>query len=267
MSKSPSFFIVGAPKCGTSSLYRYLEQHPDIFLPVIKEPNYFAKDLGILTYPEINSIASYLELYQTAEDKAICGDASQFHLYSQVAPKAIYDFCPEAKIIIMLREPAAMVNSLHAQYLSTGDEDNSRLHEVLALESKRLQGECIPPRSLFPKCMAYQSVASYAQQVKRYFEIFPENSIKIILLDELVADVHKVYLDTLEFLGVEIASVPLLQPYNAARASKQMPEQLKHHLRSEFEEEVSELESLIGRDLSSWKNAANSSSNLLWANR
>jgi len=99
----PNFFIVGAPKCGTTSMTEYLKQHPDIFIPEEKEPHYFGSDLE---YPRITKTeAQYLRLFSEAQDERRLGEASVWYLFSQRAAQEIYEFNPLSRIIIMLRTP------------------------------------------------------------------------------------------------------------------------------------------------------------------
>src|ERR1700721_383119 len=105
----PNFFIVGAPKSGTSSLYHYLKEHPDVSIPK-RVIYYFCYDLTFRTPPLPENI--YLDYYAGSGNKKAIGDASVFYLLSPGAAKKIHDFNPEAKIIIMLRNPLQMVYSL-----------------------------------------------------------------------------------------------------------------------------------------------------------
>src|SRR5580698_1501830 len=102
----PNFFIVGAPKSGTTSLYDYLKEHPQVFLPK-KELYYFCYDLTFRTPPISENI--YLKYYTDANNQKAVGDASVYYLLSPGAAKKIKDFNPEAKIIVMLRNPIQMV--------------------------------------------------------------------------------------------------------------------------------------------------------------
>src|SRR3954468_1950993 len=113
---SPSFFIVGAPKCGTTSLNDYLRQHPRIFIPERKELHYFGSDLTFLK-TQRPTREEYLAHFAAAQPQQIAGEASVWYLYSQLAAREIHDFCREAKFIIMLRNPVDMMHSLHSQYL------------------------------------------------------------------------------------------------------------------------------------------------------
>ncbi len=121
MDVKPNFFIVGAPRCGTTALYSYLRQHPDVFLPDYKEPHFFNTDMN--SGGAIRDDAEYLALFASARDQARIGEASVYYLSSQAAPERIKSFCPTAKIVVMLRNPVDAVDALHAHQVAAWLED------------------------------------------------------------------------------------------------------------------------------------------------
>jgi len=118
--RKPDFFIVGAPKCGTTALYRFLSQHPEIFLPKVKEVHFFGSDLYLPGY--VPDTEKYLRLFANARDETRVGEASVWYLYSKVSAAEIKHFAPEASILIMLRNPVDMIHSLHSQLQYVGVE-------------------------------------------------------------------------------------------------------------------------------------------------
>jgi hypothetical protein len=247
--------VVGAPKCGTTSIYEHLRGHPEIFMPQIKEPNFFAEDLEIRSYPEIDSLEEYLALFEDGASAAIRGEASQFYLYSRSAASRIKHFNPAARIVILLREPVSMMRSLHSQYLSTADEDVSDFGAAIALEEERRAGRSLPVNTMFPRCMAYLDVATFSLQVERYFEFFERDAVRVILLDDLRQDTPGVYRNLVEFLGVTRAFEPDFTPRNVGGDLGPLDPGLDATLRAHFAPEIDRLEALIGRDLSAWKTA------------
>ena len=114
--RRPNFFIVGAPKCGTTALYEYLKTHPNIFLSTPKEPDFFCKDIPEHFENFPNTFEDYLSLFQSANDNHVAvGEATALYLYSRVAIKDIYQLYPDAKIIVLVRSPIDMAQSLHSQ--------------------------------------------------------------------------------------------------------------------------------------------------------
>lgn len=199
--RKPDFFIVGAPKSGTTALYRYLRPHPDIFMPSSKELHYFGSDLDI-RFGATRKEDDYLAHFRQAKDEKRVGEASVWYLYSQKAAAEIYTFCPAARIIIMLRNPVDMLYSQHSQFLYNGNEDIVDFAEALAAESDRKQGRRIPPETHFTAALFYRETAEYAEQVKRYFDIFDPDQVRIILFDDFRTDTAGVYRQTLQFLDV-----------------------------------------------------------------
>lgn len=199
---APSFFIVGAPKCGTTSLNDYLRQHPGLFIPERKELHYFGSDLQF-TKSVRPTREEYLAHFSPAQPGQISGEASVWYLFSQLAAKEIHDFCPTAKIIIMLRSPADMMYSLHSQYLFESNEDLADFAAALAAEEERSQGRRLPPGSNYREGLLYRRVARFAEQVSRYLDIFPCEQVHIIDFDDFSRDTPRVFAEVLQFLGVD----------------------------------------------------------------
>ena len=166
-SRKPDFFIVGAPKCGTTSLHIYLRQHPDIFMPAEKEHNHFATDLLSATDPYCNR-DQYLKLFVEAQNEKRVGESSVFHLYSKVAAKNIFAFDSTARIIIMLRDPLSWIASYHSQMVYNGDEVIADLGDALVAEAGRRCGKNIPTKLRFSERLLYRDVVRFVDQVARY---------------------------------------------------------------------------------------------------
>ncbi len=197
----PSFFIVGAPKCGTTAMYEYLRVHPKIFMPE-KEVYFFCKDL---TFREPRpSMSYYLSLFADADPGLLCGEASIWYLYSKTAALELKQFNPDAKIIIMLRNPIQMLYSLHSQLFYGGSENIPVFEDALEAEPQRRKGELIPPLIGGPhQALYYSEVAKYAQQVARYINVFGKEQVRVIVYDDFAKDSALVYRQTLQFLGLD----------------------------------------------------------------
>src|SRR4026207_705955 len=116
----PNFFIVGAPKSGTTSLYFYLKSHPQVFLPRRKELLFFCDDLHF-TYPILNE-QQFLDYYREVKDKQAAGEVSVWNLYSKKAAQNIFHFNPDSGIIAILRHPVDMLYALHSNYVFNNNE-------------------------------------------------------------------------------------------------------------------------------------------------
>ncbi|MEH6588769.1 MAG: sulfotransferase [Halioglobus sp.] len=199
--KIPNLFLVGAPKCGTTSLYRYLRQHPEIYMSGIKEPHFFGSDLGSDKY--IRNEKEYLSLFSSRQDERIVGEASVYYLYSEQAAREIHAFNQASRIIIMLRNPVDMICSLHSQAVSSGNEDIIDFSDALDAEGDRRLQRRIPDIADFPQGLLYSDIASYPQQVIRYLERFGDRQVHVILFEDFVDSPARIFRETLEFLSLE----------------------------------------------------------------
>jgi hypothetical protein len=209
----PTVFIVGAPRCGTTSLAAYLGAHPRLFLSDPKEPHHFGADLDIRRRPYADR-RKYLDLFERAASDQQAGEASVLYLYSQTAPREIQEASPSARIIIMLRDPIDMVRSLHAHNLLIGYEDIPDLGDALAAEPERRQGRRLSSTCLVPTALEYSRLGRYAEHVRRYQEVFGGERVKCILFDDLKRDPEKTYRETLAFLGLEAGTMPDFKVHN-----------------------------------------------------
>lgn len=198
----PNFFLVGAPRCGTTSMYTYLKQHPQIYLSVLKEPHFFSTDLTSPPQAVVDEDL-YLSLFAGVEDEICVGEGSVWYLESHRAPEAIRDASPAARILIMLRQPVDMAFSLHGLYNRTGNEDILDFDGALAAQESRASGERIPPTAYFPEGLQYESVTQYSAKVERYFNHFGRDRVQVVIFEEMVADPARIYRQILKFLGVD----------------------------------------------------------------
>jgi hypothetical protein len=206
----PDFFIVGAPKCGTTAMYRWLAAHPEVFVPV-KEIHYFGSDLAHRRPPVSEERYRALFADAVAAHRAV-GDVAVWYLMSESAVDEIHAFNPDARIIVMLRRPDDMLYSLHSQLLYSGEEDLLDFGAALDAESERAHGRSIPEsthRGLEApptECLLYSRVASFADQVERYQQRFEH--VHVVLHDDIKADAAGAYRGVLDFLGVEPSFEP-----------------------------------------------------------
>jgi hypothetical protein len=219
--KRPEFFIVGAFKAGTTALYEYLRAHPQIFMSVPKEPMYFGSDLTPryrrMTEPE------YLALFKDVHADQRAGEASPWYLYSSAAPAEIKAFEPAARIVIMLRNPVDVMYSQHSQLVFNQREDLTDFAAALEAEPDRIAGRRIPADAIRPEALFYRKSVRFAEQVRRYLDVFGRDEIHFVVFDDLVADAAGVYRATLEFLDVD-PNVPLdptvYNPNRTARSGR-----------------------------------------------
>jgi hypothetical protein len=197
----PNFFIVGAPKGGTTALNQYLSSHSDVFIST-KEMHHFGSDLKFGPQFYRRDLKAYLAEFEGWDGQTRVGETSVWYLYSQRAAAEIKAFNPEARIIIMLREPVATLYSLYHQFSCDGNEHLRTFEEALAAEDDRRAGRRIARQSYFPQGLVYRSITRYTDQVKRFFDAFGRERVHVIIYDDFAADTPGVYRKTLDFLGV-----------------------------------------------------------------
>lgn len=200
-------------------MYEYLKAHPDIFMPLPKEPHYFGSDLVGRRIPKTE--AQYLKLFAKAREETRLGEASVWYLYSKRAAQEIYQFNPSSRIIIMLRNPIDMIYSLHAEFLYTANEDIADFELALHAEEDRRNGRRIPWLARFPQGLLYAEVARYSEQVRRYIDVFGREHLHIVMFDELERDTAGMYQETLKFLDVnpdfQLPHHPIYNSHKVAR--------------------------------------------------
>ena len=203
VSRRPDFFILGAPKCGTTALSEYLRRHPRVFVSRPKEPHYFCDDFDYYYAPGQRTEEHYLRLFAEAGDSHLAvGEASVWYLYSEAAARNIMDFDPAARIIVMVRNPVELVPSLHSQLRYMLDEDEPDPAAAWYLQEARRRGEGLPATVRVPEFLQYGEAAKLGAQVRRVLEVVPREQVKVLVFDDLRADTGAVYRETLAFLGV-----------------------------------------------------------------
>lgn len=231
----PNLFIVGQPKSGTTALHQFLGQHPEIYMSSIKEPHFFCSDFhlesdrayGKQRFFDFRSESSYLQLFNKTNGAKIVGESSTNYLYSHVAAEKIHNFNPDAKIIIILREPAKYLYSLHSHYVKFTEENESDFLTALALESERQQEKETSPRVTSPSYLYYSQRIRYYQQVKRYCDRFKPEQIRIIIFEEFKSANERIYGEILNFLGVDSSFTP---EYGAVNVNKEVKFQAINNL-------------------------------------
>jgi len=210
--KRPDFFIVGAFKAGTTALYEYLRAHPQIFMSVPKEPMYFGQDLT----PRYRRMTEdeYLALFRDARDDQRAGEASPWYLYSKSAAQEIRDFNPDARAIIMLRNPVDVMYSQHSQLVFNQREDLADFAQALAAEDDRRAGHRLPADAIRPEALYYRRSVQFPEQIERYIDVLGRERVHFIVFDDLVSDPRRVYRACLEFLGVDPSVEVDLSVYN-----------------------------------------------------
>lgn len=289
----PNFIIVGAPKCGTTSLHHYLRQHPEVFVSDVKEPRYFLLETGPdgaetrldPDFPQksfhihVKTMAEYTGLFSEANGQTAVGESSTYYLYSPVALSRIRETMPEARLIFALRNP---VGRAYSDYL---------MHVRQGKEARPIEESLVAGRH-------YVEYGRYDHYLAGWYDAFDPAQIKVVLFDDLTTQALEVFQDVCRFLEIADDFEPDLtvrmkggKPKNEAllnlvfkmkrlpgigsqiknlppgvykswrgftekylyEESAALPEDIRQALRAYYRDDVAALEERLGRDLSAWK--------------
>jgi len=287
----PNFFIVGAQKAGTTSLYHYLNQHPQVYMSPRKEPHFFEGMHSEFRRPgrrstPVSDLAEYQALFEGASDERAIGEASASYLYSPRAPGLIKSSVPDAKLIAILRNPADRAYSNFLHCVQVGREPLGSFAEALQAEETRTRDKWGP-------LWYYKQKGFYYAQVKRYFDTFGRDQVGVWLYEDLRNDTFGILGEVFRFLGIDESFVPdtsiehnpsgiprvgrlytgvrALTARNPVLVERVLPARLRGYVKSRifvkpppfppevrrqltysYKEDILRLQELIGRDLSAW---------------
>ena len=221
MMRYPDFFIAGNSKSGTTALYHFLAQHPSICMSNPKEPNFFATDFlheeGVGAFNR-RTREEYQQCFSGGREDQVWGEASACYLYSKAAAAKIHSANPEAQIIALFREPVSFLYSYHLQMLQNPVSEGETVKDfssALALEPERKQGKSLPNGCLVPQLLYYSERVNYAEQLRRFTELFGSDQLRVYLYEDFKADNEAIYHDILEFLGLApVDSRPTFEHHN-----------------------------------------------------
>jgi hypothetical protein len=313
-NKEPNFFVIGAAKCGTTTLYDFLEQHPDVYMSPIKEPHFFCSDIRIENFSDeykkyvysrginiqdyvagdmskkywewyVDDFTTYLKLFKNVTNQKAIGEISNGYLFSTISATEIKDKYPQAKIVMILRNPVSRAYSHYLANVRDGRATLSFRDELEADLKKSNKGWCISHN--------YVEMGMYYQQVKRFMDAFPNNQILIFLNDDLKTDANAVGKKLFDYIGVDAnASINYSNKQNEAKMPKwtglikfitqtglkrklfralparmqanvkpfffkegkipKMSEEDKQWMIALFKDDIEKTQALINRDLSNW---------------
>lgn len=205
----PNLFLVGAPKCGTTSLFDWFAQHEDVFCGYRKEP---ATLVGTREHPLPAAMPydDYLEMYAARTNERYALDASTRYLAAPQAPANIAALADDPKIIMVLRSPVDAIYSMYFHYIVQEKESHDRFEDALRADDAA-------PTDAHAAREPYRETFTYVPQVTRYFETFGRENVRCILFDELKADDTAVLRDLCDWLDIRYPGTGLAQS-NTARA-------------------------------------------------
>lgn len=258
----PDFIVIGGQKCGTTSLYHYLMAHPYIISPTIKQIHFFDNnfDKGLTWYR--THFPSYFYKYylqQKYQKPIITGEATPYYIFHPVAPKRISQFVPNAKFILLIRNPIDRTYSHYHHELRKGTEKLS-FEEVIAREPERLAGErekMIADESYYSanhQRYSYLTRSIYVDQINEWFKYFPREQILIIKSEDMHTNLNGTVNQILDFLNVPKHPDFQLkndQFYNVGKYDK-MDDNMRARLNDYFKPHNERLYKLLNRDFG-WK--------------
>jgi len=208
----PNFLIIGAPKCGTTSLYAYLQQHPQVFMSFPKEPTFFGNEGtdGLFNGPHdedrayhsrvITNFADYAALFDPVTNEKAVGEASIYSLYLPKAPEQIKKYVPKATMFAVLRNPADRAYSAYLHVVRQARERRS-FADSLRQEPERIRQKWNP-------LWHFKAMGFYYEQVKRYFDMFGRDQVHVYLYEDLQKQQLPLIKNVLELIGVDSSFVP-----------------------------------------------------------
>lgn len=198
--KRPNFFVIGAPKCGTTSLYYWLSGHPKIFTSDIKEPHFFDSELKSR---KVRTLSRYKKLFEDANDNHLAvGEGSTGYLFSQEAVPRIESRYSDAKYIVMLRNPIEMAPSLHEQEIQCGVEHVRDFETAWRLSPERRRGRNVHFGCEDPERLDYMNRCSLGSQLEWLLTTVPRSRVLILFLEDIRENSGGEYKKALDFLGV-----------------------------------------------------------------
>ena len=207
-NKSSFAFIVGAPRCGTTTLASLLQQHPDVCFSAVKEPHFFTQhDFSDVDEKTMKRLVEeeYLQRFfgQCSGNEKIRAEGSVTYLYAADHMKPILELWPDSKFVIALRDPLSMLPSLHARLLVTGDENIRDFPKAWAKVDERARGRSIPRTAVDPRFLRYDEAGKLGQNVKRFIEVVGRERCHFVLFDDLSRDPNGTYRELCRFLEIE----------------------------------------------------------------
>jgi len=207
-SQSHFAFIVGAPRCGTTTLASFLQQHPEVCFSAVKEPHFFSRDeVAALPDGQLRRAVEqeYWERFfgHCEGEPKLYAEGSVTYLYVAERMAPILKTWPNARFVIALRDPLSMLPSLHARLLVTGDETIRDFPSAWAKIGDRSEGRSIPKQAIDPRWLRYDWAGQLGLNVERFFKEVGRERCHIVLFDDLAADPEGTYRKMCDFLEIE----------------------------------------------------------------
>lgn len=229
-ARQPNLFILGAAKSGTTSLYHYLAQHPDVFMCPGKEPNFFTEG-----YQTVGNPIDYYRLFDGVRNEPVIGEASHSYLTNPSTASVLAALYPRARYIVVLRDPVDRAFSLYHAMRRTGHESVGTFEKALEVEEERWNSDAFRKKCThyFYNFMYFRS-GLFGEQLQRYLGLFERSQILVLSFDELTTQPAKVMRQVYGFLQIDDTFVPKFEVYNEGGTTNRYPRLhvwMKHRLK------------------------------------
>ena len=249
----PTFLIIGANKGGTTSLYHYLEEHPEVYMSPVKEPHFFTYHGHVPDTPDtteatrllppearrLRTLTDYAGLFEDAgPGQHALGEASTGYLCGEATPADVHAHLPAIKLVALLRDPAERAWSEFLMMRRLGQEPEGTLLDII----------CRPAGN------RYLALGRYGEALERWYSVFPPDQIRVHLFEDFVNDTASVVTNILQFLGVDAGvRLDLSKHYNTRRGSEpRLDARTRAVLIEHFREDIQRLQGILNLDLGHW---------------
>lgn len=215
-------FIVGAPRCGTTTMSKLLQAHPQVAFPFVKEPHFFSQhDLRGLSDADLKRRveSDYLDHFFNPPEpgERVGADGSVSYLYTPEQHEPVLKLWPESRFIVGVRDPMTLLPSLHKRLIYIGDETIMRFEDAWAATSDRAAGRRIPRSCVDPRWLRYDEAGRYATYIDRLFATVGRERCLIVVFDDLISNQKDEFRRILDFIGLDSAHVPEFQHERESR--------------------------------------------------
>lgn len=248
----PDFLIIGAARCGTTSLCENLKGHPQIYLPpsLRPEPHFFLKEQEYR-----KGLAYYSSKYfKDVPEDVLAGEKSVSYIYQPYVAERIKTHLPDVKLICMLRNPIDRAYSSY-QFTRANGLEEMPFDQAIRSEAERIAN---PPSQFHAEVQpfAYIERGRYHRQLKRYLSAFPREQLYVGILEELVSDPEGRFRGILEFLGADAGFVApnLSEIFNPGNYGQQVMAQAERdYIYQQLKDDIQALSALLGKSLDHWR--------------
>ncbi len=256
---TPNFLVVGAAKAGTTAVYDYLRQHPDVYMSPLKETNYLALrgrrpdyrgpgDDATINRLSITTASGYAAQFAGVTTEAAVGEASPLYLYDPEVPGRVDDHVPGANVLVVLRHPVERAYSAFLHARRDGREPLGDFAAALADEPARV-------RAGWEHLWHYAGMGFYAAQLERWYAAVGRDRVHVFLHGELEADPVGALRGCFAFLGVDDTFVPdtrVRSNVSSTTGAPPLDGGVRAALVDVYRDDVARLQGLLERDLSPW---------------